>query len=106
MEVESSSVDEDEINQLLTQREVPAMCKHLANYTFAHGIESRAMLVFATKIRNTLNSSLRQTSITKVASHYRLNETQLQISKQSRKLLVLLKRTNDSKESRGTNVQE
>ena len=65
MEVESSSVDEDEINQLLTQREVPAMCKHLANYTFAHGIESRAMLVFATKIRNTLNSSLRQTSITK-----------------------------------------
>lgn len=64
MEVDSSSSDEDEINQPLTHREALALCEQLATYTFAHGIESRDVLVIAKQSRKQLLGSLRQTSIT------------------------------------------
>nr|CCA27246.1 AlNc14C484G11900 [Albugo laibachii Nc14] len=64
MEVDSSSSEEDEINQLLTHREALALCEQLATYTFTHGIESRYVLVIAKQSRKQLLGSLRQTSIT------------------------------------------
>ena len=44
MEVDSSSSDEEKINQPSTHQEVLALCTNIATYTFSYGIERRNVL--------------------------------------------------------------
>ena len=64
MDVDSRSIDEDEINRLLTHWEPLALCEQLATYTFAHGIESRYVLEIVKQYRKQVLGTLRRTSIT------------------------------------------
>ena len=45
MEVDSSSSDEEKINQPLTHRKALNLCKKLSTYTFAPNIESSDVIV-------------------------------------------------------------